>query len=94
MSKRQYRVSRVSPRCRRLQLLVGHTAGAVPGALAGVAVALGAGLSVLAAAALGIVGATLGAVAATADAHAVRRRVVEPAAEPGETPPHGIRVQP
>jgi hypothetical protein len=88
------RERRTTPRHRRLQLLVGRTAGAVPGALAGGAVALGAGLSVLATALLGTVGAVLGAIAAAPDARRAPRPTVTPLVDGDPTPPHGISVRP
>lgn len=84
-------------RRRRLQLLVGRTAGAVLGALAGGAIAIGSGLSPTTTTLLGLAGATLGAVAATAD-----RRKADPAVRPmprpavsagGDTPPEGFRLR-
>ena len=55
----------IGPRQHGLQLLVVRTAGAVCGALAGGAVALGIGMTAMPTTALGVVGALLGAIAAT-----------------------------
>lgn len=84
---------------RRLQLLVGRTAAAVPGALAGGAVGLGSSLSLVPTVLLGIGGATLGAIAATADRprarctprHAPGAGAGAPGS--GDTPPEGIGVR-
>lgn len=88
------RERRISPRHRQLQLVVARSAGAVPGALAGAAVALGAGLPVAATALLGTVGAVLGAIAAAPVARTSPGPGVTPVADGEPTPPQGISVQP
>jgi hypothetical protein len=88
------RERRDTPRHLRLQLLVGRTAGAVPGALAGGAVALGAQLSLTSTALLGLVGAVLGAIAAAPDASTMSGPASTPGTDGEPTPPQGVSVQP
>lgn len=97
MGQRRDPVRTEASRRHRIKLLVCRAAGAVPGAAAGVAIAFGAGLSLLPTAVLGGVGAALGAVAAIGDGHGARpvaRRPLPPpvATAPGDTPPDGLRL--
>lgn len=84
----------IRSRRRRGQLLVARTAGAVPGAMAGGAVAIGAGMSALPTTTLGVLGALLGAVAATREATMAEPAASRPAGtpEPAGTPPQGIAL--
>lgn len=97
MGQRRDSVRTDAARRHRIKLLVCRAAGAVPGAAAGVAIAFGAGLSLLPTAVLGGVGAALGAVAAIGDgprARPVAGRQLSPpvVAAPGDTPPDGLRL--